>query len=59
MFLLLQISDFWISSYLGYRAPVVVHSNPAVWMPQRRFDSDEAWLAFAACLVYGALDYKV
>ncbi|VDL96656.1 unnamed protein product [Schistocephalus solidus] len=54
-----ELSDWWLASYLRYRLPVPIHSNPAFWLPPRSFASDAAWLSHAACMVSGALKYKV
>ncbi|XP_018325128.1 carnitine O-acetyltransferase isoform X2 [Agrilus planipennis] len=51
--------DWWLEiAYLGYRAPVVVHSSPGQVFPLQTFCSETAWLNYAAQIIAGAASYK-
>ncbi|KAF8562741.1 hypothetical protein P879_06809 [Paragonimus westermani] len=50
--------DWWLTGYLSYRVPVVVHSSPGMKMRTMNFRSDEEWLAHAASIIYGLVKYK-
>ncbi|CAH8632830.1 unnamed protein product [Dicrocoelium dendriticum] len=54
---LMQLFDWWLGSYLTYRVPVVVHSNPAMRMKTFSFRSDNEWLAHAAAIIWGVLSF--
>lgn len=52
------LADWWLhGSYLEYRMPVVVYSNPAMALPRQVFTQKEDQLKHAALLIAGALDF--
>ncbi|KAH9361507.1 hypothetical protein HPB48_021876 [Haemaphysalis longicornis] len=52
------LADWWLhASYLEYRMPVVVYSNPAMALPRQVFTQKEDQLKHAALLIAGALDF--
>lgn len=54
-----QLSQWWLeNAYLGYRLPIVVHSNPALVFPKQNFQSQTDQIAYAAKLIVGALRFK-
>lgn len=54
------LSDWWLKyGYLGWRAPVVVNSNPGLYYDVRRFSGDvDAWLSHAARTVWATMRFK-
>jgi carnitine O-acetyltransferase len=56
----IQFADWWTDmAYLGYRSPLPVWSSPGFVLPPQQFANNEyKWLAYAAKLISGALDYK-
>lgn len=51
--------EWWLQvAYLGFRAPVIVNSNPGTVGPPIKFNrSDDVYL-FAARLIAGVCDYN-
>lgn len=53
------LSDWWLKyAYLAYRSPVVVHSNPGLYLPTKFFENDFQWCRYAARVIWAALRYK-
>lgn len=53
------LADWWLTvAYLSYRAPVVIHSNPGLYLPTRFFENDFQWCRFAARCIWASLRYK-
>lgn len=53
------LAEWWLmNAYLGYRLPVVVHSNPGLVFPHQNFKNQDEYLRYAADLTYTALTYK-
>ncbi|XP_014479313.1 PREDICTED: carnitine O-acetyltransferase-like isoform X2 [Dinoponera quadriceps] len=51
--------EWWLQvAYLGYRAPVIVHSSPGTVGPPITFKKREDVYAFAARLIAGVFDYN-
>ncbi|XP_054743425.1 carnitine O-acetyltransferase isoform X1 [Anastrepha obliqua] len=49
----------WLrTAYLQYRAPVTVFVSPGMTFPPQRFDNDDAYLDYAAKVVYSLARYK-
>lgn len=54
------LSDWWLKfSYLGYRSPVVIHSNPGLFYSINEFKSDDDWLGYAARSIWATMRFKV
>lgn len=53
------LSDWWLKyAYLSYRSPVVVHSNPGLYLPTKFFENDFQWCRYAARVIWASLRYK-
>lgn len=52
-------SDWWLKyAYLGYRAPVVVNSNPGLYFETQKFPSQKEWLQYTSRVVWATLRFK-
>lgn len=53
------LSDWWLTNaYLAYRSPVVIHSNPGLYLPTRFFENDFQWCRFTSRCIWSTLRYK-
>lgn len=53
------LADWWLTvAYLSYRAPVVIHSNPGLYLPTRFFENEFQWCRFTARCIWASLRYK-
>lgn len=53
------LAEWWIKDvYLAWRAPVVISSNPGLYLPTRFFENDFQWCRFAARCIWATLRYK-
>lgn len=53
------LSDWWLTAaYLSFRSPVVIWSNPGLYLPTRFFENDFQWCRFTARCVWATLRYK-
>lgn len=53
------LSDWWLQvAYLSYRLPVVIHSNPGLYLPTRFFENDFQWCRFTGRCIWATLRYK-
>ncbi|TGZ47981.1 hypothetical protein CRM22_011002 [Opisthorchis felineus] len=50
--------DWWLSTYLSARDPVVINCSPAMKMKTAVFRTDQEWLAYATAVVLGVLRFK-
>lgn len=52
-------SNWWLNcAYLQYRDPVVVWSSPGIVMPQRKLETMDDRLRYAAQVVYASMQFK-
>lgn len=53
------LSDWWLKyAYLSYRSPVVIHSNPGLYLPTKFFENEFQWCRYAARVTWASLRYK-
>lgn len=53
------LSDWWLKyAYLSYRSPVVIYSNPGLYLPTKFFENDFQWCRYAARITWASLRYK-
>lgn len=53
------LADWWLTvAYLSYRAPVVIHSNPGLYLPTKFFENEFQWCRFTARCIWASLRYK-
>lgn len=53
------IADWWLTvGYLSWRSPVVIWSNPGLYLPTRFFENDFQWCRFTARCIWATLRYK-
>lgn len=53
------LSDWWLQvAYLGYRIPVVVHSNPGLYFEHNTFVNQAAWLRYTAKMIWATVRFK-
>lgn len=53
------LSEWWLTAaYLSFRSPVVIWSNPGLYLPTRFFENDFQWCRFTARCIWATLRYK-
>ncbi|XP_055298484.1 carnitine O-acetyltransferase-like isoform X3 [Sitodiplosis mosellana] len=53
------LADWWLTiAYLSWRSPVVIWSNPGLYLPTRFFENDFQWCRFTARCIWATLRYK-
>lgn len=53
------LTEWWLNqSYLNFRSPVVVNSNPGMILPRQSVGSIEDQIGCASTIIVAALDYK-
>lgn len=53
------LADWWCkTAYLSFRSPVVIWSNPGLYLPTRFFENDFQWCNFTARCIWATLKYK-
>lgn len=53
------LADWWLTvGYLSWRSPVVIWSNPGLYLPTRFFENDFQWCRFTARCIWATLKYK-
>lgn len=54
------LADWWLQfAYLGFRSPVVIHSNPGLFYNLNEFRTDNDWLGYAARSIWATMRFKV
>lgn len=53
------LSEWWLKyAYLGFRAPVVINSNPGLYYDVRPFGGVDEWLSHTARTIWATMRYK-
>lgn len=53
------LAEWWLTvGYLSWRSPVVIWSNPGLYLPTRFFENDFQWCRFASRCIWATLRYK-
>lgn len=53
------LSEWWLTAaYLSFRSPVVIWSNPGLYLPTRFFENDFQWCRFTSRCIWATLRYK-
>lgn len=53
------LAEWWLTNaYLAYRSPVVIWSNPGLYLPTRFFENDFQWCRYTARCIWATLRYK-
>lgn len=53
------LADWWLQfAYMGFRSPVVIHSNPGLFYDVHQFKTDDEWLGYTARSIWATIRFK-